>query len=116
MLLFHQGILFSTLLFLDTKMKKFILSVTLFLGVALRIIQASLAGQSWLDQQAKALEPRLIEWRRHFHQSPELPNRESKGGARIAEELLGLGLGVQYPVARTGIVMIFKGASSPSWL
>lgn len=90
-------------------MKKFTLSLFLLFGVSLLTAQVPVAVQSRLDQQAKELEPRLIEWRRHFHQNPELSNRESKTGARIAEQLRGLGLEVQYPVAKTGVVAILKG-------
>jgi amidohydrolase len=63
-----------------------------------------------LLQQADALEPKLIEWRRHFHQFPELSNREVKTGARLAELLRGMGIEVQHPVAKTGVVGILRGA------
>lgn len=62
-----------------------------------------------LDQQVKELEPKIIEWRRYFHEHPELSNREVKTGARIAEQLKSLGLEVQYPVAKTGVVALLKG-------
>jgi len=62
-----------------------------------------------MEQQALQLEPKMIEWRRHFHQNPELSNREQKTGAKIAEHLKALGLEVQYPVAKTGVVAILKG-------
>ncbi len=71
--------------------------------------QVSPALQTRLDQQAKELEPKVIEWRRHFHQYPELSNRETKTGARIAEQLKAMGLEVQYPVAHTGVIAILKG-------
>ena len=63
-----------------------------------------------LDQQVKELEPKIIEWRRYFHEHPELSNREAKTGARIAEQLKALGLEVQYPVANTGVVALLKGS------
>jgi amidohydrolase len=31
-----------------------------------------------IDQKASAILPKLIEWRRHIHQNPELSNREFK--------------------------------------
>jgi amidohydrolase len=65
--------------------------------------------QTKIEQQAKELEPKVIEWRRHFHQYPELSNRETKTGAYIAEHLKKLGLEVQYPVAKTGVVALLKG-------
>ncbi len=90
-------------------MKKITLSAVLLLqGVALWA-QTSPALQAKLDQLAKEIEPKLIEWRRYFHQNPELSNREVKTGARIAEQLRALGMQVQYPVAKTGVVGILKG-------
>lgn len=65
--------------------------------------------QARLNQQAVEIEPKLIEWRRHFHQSPELSNREFKTGQFIADYLKSLGIEVQYPVAKTGVVGILKG-------
>jgi len=65
--------------------------------------------QTKLDQQAKEIEPRVIEWRRNFHQHPELGNREFKTGAQIAGHLKSLGIKVLYPVARTGVVGILEG-------
>ena len=62
-----------------------------------------------LDQQAKEIESKVIEWRRNFHQNPELGNRELKTGAKIAEHLKSLGIQVQYPVAKTGVVGILVG-------
>lgn len=65
--------------------------------------------QTKLDQQANEIEARVIEWRRNFHQNPELGNREFKTGAKIAEHLTSLGIRVQYPVAKTGVVGILEG-------
>ncbi|MDZ7647754.1 MAG: amidohydrolase [Cytophagales bacterium] len=66
--------------------------------------------QTKIDQQASELEANVIQWRRHFHEFPELSNREVKTGAYIAEHLKKLGLEVQYPVAKTGVVALLKGA------
>ncbi len=91
-------------------MKKIILCGGLILQSLVLSAQVSPALQARLDQQAKDLEPKLIEWRRHFHENPELSNREVKTGARIAEQLRALGIDVQYPVAKTGVVGILKGS------
>ncbi|GHM99662.1 N-acyl-L-amino acid amidohydrolase [Cytophagales bacterium WSM2-2] len=64
--------------------------------------------QAKLDQQAKDIEPKLIEWRRHVHQFPELSNREVKTAAYIADHLKSLGLKVQTGIAKTGIVAILE--------
>ncbi|MFM8348386.1 MAG: amidohydrolase, partial [Bacteroidota bacterium] len=64
--------------------------------------------QTRLNQEAATIEQKVIEWRRHFHQYPELSNREFKTGATIAEELKRMGLEVKYPVAKTGAVGILR--------
>ncbi|HEX8039048.1 MAG TPA: amidohydrolase [Chryseosolibacter sp.] len=58
---------------------------------------------------AKAIEPKLIEWRRHFHQYPELSNREKNTAETIGKHLRSLGLEVRTGVAHTGVVGILKG-------
>jgi len=65
--------------------------------------------QAKLDLQANEIEPKVIAWRRNFHENPELGNREFKTGAKIAEHLKSLGINVQYPVAKTGVVGILVG-------
>ncbi|WP_339606949.1 amidohydrolase [uncultured Roseivirga sp.] len=58
---------------------------------------------------SKKVEPKVIEWRHHIHQNPELSNREFKTAAYIAAHLKGLGIEVQEGVAKTGVVGILKG-------
>ncbi|RTL59121.1 MAG: amidohydrolase [Sphingobacteriales bacterium] len=55
------------------------------------------------------VEPELINWRHHFHENPELSNREFKTGSYIADSLKSFGLEVKYPVAKTGVLAILKG-------
>lgn len=62
-----------------------------------------------LDQLTKGIEPKVIEWRRHFHQFPELSNREIKTAEKIASHLRSLGIEVQTGVAHTGVVGLLKG-------
>lgn len=52
---------------------------------------------------------KVIEWRRHFHQYPELSNREYNTSKKIAEHLKNLGLEVKTGIAKTGVVAILKG-------
>ena len=63
-----------------------------------------------LNDLLKEVEPQLINWREHFHEFPELSNREFKTGAFIADYLKTIGLDVKYPVAKTGVVAILKGS------
>jgi amidohydrolase len=55
------------------------------------------------------LNPQVIEWRRHFHEFPELSNREFDTAEKIAAHLEALGMEVQTGVAHTGVVGILRG-------
>lgn len=61
------------------------------------------------DGIAEKIEKKMIEWRRHFHENPELSNREFNTAKKIAEHLKSLGIDVQTGVAKTGVVGILKG-------
>jgi amidohydrolase len=90
-------------------MKKKYLLLASFFATFLVQAQVSPKLQAKIEQDAKAIEPKLIEWRRHFHEFPELSNRETKTGVYIAAHLKSLGIEVQYPVAKTGVVGILRG-------
>lgn len=91
-------------------MKKFYQTICLSLISIAACAQMDSKLKARLDVQVQELEPKIIEWRRYFHEHPELSNREVKTGARIAEQLKALGLEVQYPVAKTGVVALLKGS------
>jgi len=55
------------------------------------------------------LADKVIEWRRHLHQNPELSNREFKTAAYVETHLRALGLQVTTNIAHTGVVAILKG-------
>jgi len=63
-----------------------------------------------VDQLSKAIEPKVIEWRRNIHQNPELSNREFKTAEKVAAHLRSLGIEVQTGIAHTGVVGVLKGA------
>jgi amidohydrolase len=86
------------------------LAFLLLLVASVAAAQVNPKLQAKIEQEAKAIEPKLIEWRRHFHQNPELSNQEIKTGAYIAAHLKSLGIEVQYPVAKTGVVGLLRGA------
>lgn len=90
-------------------MKKTFLVAAFICSFSALFGQASSKVQSRIHQMAKAIEPKVIEWRRHFHQYPELSNRETKTAARIAEHLKNLGMEVETGVAHTGVVGLLKG-------
>ncbi|WP_278405220.1 amidohydrolase [Pseudoalteromonas ruthenica] len=66
-----------------------------------------------LDQQIQQaneqVADKVITWRRHIHQYPELSNREFKTAQYVAEHLQSLGLEVETGVAHTGVVARLKG-------
>ena len=49
------------------------------------------------------VESKVIEWRHHIHQNPELSNREFKTSEYVAKHLKSLGIEIQTGVAHTGI-------------
>jgi amidohydrolase len=57
----------------------------------------------------EAVGPRVIEWRRHLHQNPELGFAETGTAAYVAERLRAMGLEVRTGVGRTGVVAVLKG-------
>lgn len=64
---------------------------------------------SQIMNRSDQLEQEVIKWRRHFHQFPELSNREFNTGKKIAEILKEMGYEVQTGVAITGVVATLKG-------
>lgn len=66
-------------------------------------------SQSEIENDIESIETKVIEWRRDFHQHPELSNREFNTAEKIAEHLRSLGIEVQTGVAKTGVVGLLKG-------
>jgi len=69
----------------------------------------ALAQGPKLDGDYKAIEGKVVEWRRDIHQNPELSNREFKTAEKVAAHLRSLGIEVQTGVAHTGVVGVLKG-------
>lgn len=87
------------------------LLISLVLLVPGQFVQAQESTlKKQIDALALQLEPDIIQWRRHFHQYPELSNREYKTAEKIALHLTSLGMEVQTGVAHTGVVGILRGA------
>ena len=85
------------------------MKLTILLLLLIPLMSLAQPKQTVIDENIKAVMPKVIEWRRNFHQHPELSNREIKTAAVIVEYLKSLGLEVKYPVAKTGVVGILKG-------
>lgn len=81
----------------------------LTIGVLLLLFSAFAKAQTSFDKDIASVEQKVIEWRRDFHQNPELGNREFKTAEKIAKHLKSLGIDVQTGVAKTGVVGILKG-------
>ncbi len=71
--------------------------------------QAAETLSAAIDRLADAVESQVIADRRHFHEHPELSNREFETARVVAERLTALGFEVQTGVAHTGVVGVLRG-------
>jgi len=63
-----------------------------------------------VDASVAATMPKVIEWRRDFHQHPELGNRETRTAGIVAAQLKAMGIDVHTGIAHTGVVGVLHGA------
>ncbi len=69
---------------------------------------------SQIRLEIQASQPRLMEWRRHLHQRPELGFREQLTAEFIAQKLQEWGIEHETGIATTGIVAIVQGTAPTS--
>ena len=62
-----------------------------------------------LDLLASEAQSQVVEWRRWFHQNPELSNREFNTSAKVEEILREMGLEPITGIAHTGIIAVIEG-------
>ncbi len=62
-----------------------------------------------IQNQAKKIQERLVEWRRHFHQHPEIGLEVPETAGFIQQELTKLGLEVRAGVGGHGVVATITG-------
>jgi amidohydrolase len=62
-----------------------------------------------IARRVEQVMPKVVAWRRDFHEHPELSNRETRTAGVVAEQLKRLGLEVRTGVARTGVVAVLRG-------
>lgn len=62
-----------------------------------------------IESRLPAVMPKVVAWRRDIHEHPELSFEEKRTAALVADHLRKLGLEVQAPVGRTGVVGILRG-------
>jgi amidohydrolase len=84
-----------------------IASILLFFGFILNSFGQT--NDEKINKLSNNIEAKVIEWRRHLHENPELSNREFKTAKYIAKHLKELGIEVQEGVAKTGVVGLLKG-------
>ncbi len=60
-----------------------------------------------------AVMPKVVEWRRDFHQHPVLSNQEFRTAKIVADHLRSLGMEVETEVAHTGVVGTLRGGDGP---
>lgn len=68
---------------------------------------------SIFKQQAEALFPQLVAWRRDFHKHPELAFQEVRTAGMVAEHLHELGLEVSTGIGKTGVIAMVEGDNLP---
>jgi amidohydrolase len=68
--------------------------------------------QEYIEQRTDELFDQVVEWRRHFHENPELSNREFETARYIERFLRDLGLEVQTGIAHTGVVGVLQGGKA----
>jgi amidohydrolase len=84
-------------------------SLSKSLLVAFALMFSAVQAQSVSEKTYDDIHVKVVEWRRHFHENPELGNREFKTAAYIEKHLRKLGLEVETGVGITGVIGILKG-------
>ena len=87
-------------------MKKLLLLVIALISIGISFGQTN---DNKIINLSEEIEDKVIQWRRHIHENPELSNREFKTAKYIENHLRSLGISVQTEVAITGVVGILKG-------
>lgn len=64
-----------------------------------------------IDELAQEIEAKVIAWRHHIHENPELSNQEVMTAGYVAEHLRGLGIEVHTGVAGHGVVGLLRGGT-----
>lgn len=84
-------------------------TLALVAGLAFGAPAMAAPSAAKIEAAAKAVQPKVVAWRRDIHEHPELGNQEVRTSALIAKELKALGFEVRENVGKTGVVGILKG-------
>lgn len=88
---------------------KVLISLLIPIFISIQLTGQDRAMEVQMLSDVSKVKQKVIDWRRYFHQYPELSNREFKTAERIAEHLTGLGLEIQTGIAHTGVVALLEG-------
>ena len=109
------AVFYTPLFFIDIKYLRLVMKnqvialIATGLFICIGGVQAQQADlYSVIDTKADGIEMQVIEWRRDFHQYPELSNREFKTAEKVARHLKNLGHVGKTGVAHTGVVGILE--------
>ncbi len=72
-------------------------------------VSGAAALHASIDEAATRILPKVVAWRRDFHEHPELGNSEVRTAKIVADELRALGFEVKTGVAKTGVVGLLRG-------
>lgn len=81
--------------------------IAFFCAVVFQSFSIAKAQSKNYNSLVETISPKIIEWRRDFHQNPELSNREFRTQEKIYNHLQSLGLEVR-KIAKTGVIGILK--------
>lgn len=84
-------------------------TLALVAGLAMSAPAMAAPSAAKVQAAAKAVQPKVVAWRRDIHENPELGNQEVRTAALIAKELRALGIEVRENVGKTGVVGVLKG-------
>lgn len=91
-------------------MKRLISIFCVFLAIFSLVTTSSAKDMNdEINAATDKIAKKLVEWRRHLHQNPELSNREFKTAKYVEAHLRSLGIDVKTGVAKTGVIGILKG-------
>jgi len=89
-------------------MRKFLLALSVIFSIGLPTFAIDMSRD--IDAATAKIMVKVVEWRRHIHQYPELGNQETKTAKYVEDHLRRLGMEVRTGVAKTGVVGILKGS------
>ena len=80
------------------------LKTSLLVTLAMLTSSMTYALPADVSTKVTAVMPKVVTWRRDFHEHPELSNQEFRTAKIVADHLRALGMEVETEVAHTGVV------------